>query len=137
MKPRKIPYENQEEIYEKFIEFIDPFFREYGEITESYLWGSLAAKTFGLYEEEYEGQIGSDVDLVIFINSNSRIPKDWELLHDHSWMGAYKHPKFRDFKYKGNIHKVDLLVAHPGEPVEKLERANKKLKKTYFKIYPK
>ncbi len=137
MKPKKTLYKNQEEIFLKFLKFINPFFKKYKEIGEAYLWGSIADKTFGIYEEEYRGHTGSDIDLVIFPDPKLGIPKNWKLLHDHSWMGVYKDHEFREFKYKKNIHKVDLLTAHPGEPFEKLERANKKLKKTFFRIYKK
>jgi len=80
MKPNKILYKNQKEILKRFLEFIKPFFKKYKEIEEAYLWGSLAKGEFGIYEKEYHGEIGSDVDLVIFLKENKDIPKNWKNL---------------------------------------------------------
>ena len=138
MKPKKMYYKDQKEIFKEFLKFIEPFFQKYKEIKEVYLWGSLVDGTFGLYEKEYREQTGSDVDLVIFLEKNSDIPKGWKNLNaPQSWFDLYKDREFRKFEYKGNIHKVDLLVAHKGKTVESLKKSNQKVKKKFILIYKK
>lgn len=109
MKPQKTIYKNQGEIQKKFIEFIQPFLQKYPEIKEAYLEGSLAKGNFGLYEKEYKGHTGSDVDLVLVIDG--KIPSNWKNLEaTHPEMKLYKDNEFRKFCYQKNIHKIDLNI---------------------------
>src|SRR3989344_4784151 len=117
MKPEKKYYEKQEDILKKFIYFIRPFLKKYKkDIEKVYLWGSLAEGTFGLYKKKYSGQVGSDVDLVIFLKKDSSIPKEWKSLNTKkSWFSLYKNKDFRIFKHMGNQHKVDLIVVNKNK----------------------
>ncbi len=134
MKPEKNPYENQKEVYDKFLEFISPFLKG-EEIEEAYLWGSLADGTFGRYVEEYHNRLVSDVDLVIFLKKDASIPKTWKNLRDyHSWFDVYKNKKFRKFEYSGSHHPVDLLVAHKDRSIKDLEKDNAKVNKKFRKL---
>jgi len=138
MEKEKKIYKNQKEILRKFLEYIDPIFRDNPEIKEAYLWGSLAKGDFGIYKMPYNGKTESDVDLVLFINPKSNIPKDWKNLNDtHSWFDVYKCQEYRNFKYKNQTHKVDLLVVHKDKSIKDLEKTNKKIKSKFFKIYEK
>ncbi|MBS3086953.1 nucleotidyltransferase domain-containing protein [Candidatus Pacearchaeota archaeon] len=123
MKPEKIKYKNQREVLKKFLNFIEPFLKKYGnEIKEAYLWGSLVEGTFGLYKKEYMGQIGSDVDLVVFLKKDSDIPSEWKSLNTKkSWFSLYKEKDFRVFRYMKNPHKVDLIVVNKNKtpPINK------------------
>jgi len=111
MKPKKKLYKNQEEIKEKFLDFIQPFFKKYPQITRAFLFSSLTNKTFGIYEKEYKNNKGSDIDLVVFIKGT--ILKEWkEFKAQNKDFTLYKDNQFRKFIYKNNAHKVDIVIPH-------------------------
>ncbi len=131
-KPPKKVYENQEDAFEKFNQFILPRLRKIPEVKEALVWASLAEGTFGTYVKEYRGQTGSDVDLIILLDEGHEIPKEFRDIECHkSWFDVYIDKRFRHFDYKGNDHKVDLLVVKRSE----LEKAKSRLKGRIKPIY--
>ena len=131
-KPQKKVYENQADAFEKFNQFILPYLRKIPEVKEAVVWASLAEGTFGLYDREFRGHVGSDVDLVILLDKGVNVPKEFKDIECHkSWFDGYIDKKFRDFNYKGKNHKVDLLVVKRDE----LERAKASLKGRIKQLY--
>ncbi|PIN94043.1 hypothetical protein COU54_00545 [Candidatus Pacearchaeota archaeon CG10_big_fil_rev_8_21_14_0_10_31_24] len=98
-KPHKTEYINQEEIYEKIISALKN--SHLNELSESYLIGSLTEKKFGIYDKEYEGFSGSDIDIVAILKNE--IPSTWGEKET-----SYKWHK----KYFGGIIKINH-VEHP------------------------
>jgi len=131
-KPEKKIYENQEDVFEEFNRFILPYLTEIPEIKEAVIWASLAEGKFGTYAKEYRGHTGSDVDLIILLGKGQKIPKEFRDIKCHkSWFDGYINKKFRHFDYKGNDHKVDLLVVKRCE----LEKAKSSLKGRIKPLY--
>lgn len=62
-KPNKIIYENQKEVHDFITNELKLKYLK--EVKEAYLIGSLANGNFGKYAEEYEGYLGSDIDIVV------------------------------------------------------------------------
>lgn len=132
MKPEKKIYENQEEAFEKFRYYILPHLKKIPAVKEAVVWASLAEGKFGVYDKEFKGHIGSDVDLVILLDEGVNFPKEFKDIEGHkSWFDGYINKKFRDFNYEGKNHKVDLLVVKRDE----LERAKASLKGRIKPLY--
>ncbi|MAG50557.1 hypothetical protein CL621_02870 [archaeon] len=128
-KPNKKIYKNQGDVLKKFKKFIAPLFEKFKEIEKAILWGSLAREEFGLYEKEYNGHCGSDIDLIIFLRKNSKIPENWKDLGIHElWFNVYKDNSFRYFKYNKNIHKVDLIIIKNNKKKEAMKKLKDKIK---------
>ena len=64
MKPPKILYENQEEVFEEAKKYLLKIIN-YDCVSEAYVWASFAEGKFGVYKSLYRGQEASDIDLVI------------------------------------------------------------------------
>jgi len=78
MKPKKIIYENQAEVWGNAKKYLLNLISNQPCVKEAIVWASLAEGTFGVYEEEYRGQEGSDIDLVLIIDEEYPIPKQWK-----------------------------------------------------------
>ncbi|HIJ13587.1 nucleotidyltransferase domain-containing protein [Candidatus Pacearchaeota archaeon] len=103
MKPLKIVYKNQKEVHDYIIEKTKYLLKE---VKEAYLIGSLASGCFGRYVEEYEGYLGSDIDLVVL--PRDEIPKDWRYKGEfHNW---YKSYNVREINIENTAHPVNLMV---------------------------
>ena len=130
VKPTKILYEDQKELWEKASSYILKLIKNQPCVKEAYIWASLAEGQFGIYEEEYQGRLASDIDLVIVLNENESIPKSWKYLHvEKSWFKLYK---LGIFEYKGNAHPIDGLLVSPSihdirRMKEMLDRRSKRL----------
>lgn len=124
-KPQKKLYEDQKDAFERFRKFIVPYLKKIPEIKEASIWASLAEGKFGTYEKEFNGQIGSDVDLVLLLEDNSKIPASFKNLKvDKSWFSGYMNKSFRHFNYHGNNHLVDILLVKP----EKIDLVKERMK---------
>ena len=136
-KPNKTPYENQQDVFGKFKEFILPRLKNLKGVKEAGIWGSLAKGNFGVYEREHRGHVGSDIDLIVLLEKDSVIPRTWKSIVSKSWFDCYRdtveNKKFRNFPYQGKIHKVDLLVIKRGELERARERLSGETKKVYLK----
>ena len=68
MKPNKIIYEDQQAVWKEAEQFLLTLIKDKSAVKKAIVWASLAEGTFGLYEEEYQGMEGSDIDLVLLID---------------------------------------------------------------------
>lgn len=103
-KPKKTPYENQEEIFSFVMKKLKQDYLK--NFSRAYLTGSLTTNTFGVYEKEFEGYLGSDIDLTGI--PNKKIPKNWEhkgIFHD--WYNEYEIGKI---KIKETTHPINLII---------------------------
>ncbi|MFB6246132.1 MAG: hypothetical protein ABEI74_00890 [Candidatus Pacearchaeota archaeon] len=133
-KPNKRAYEDQEEVFEKCKNFLLPYLKDIPEIKSAVLWGSIVNGSFGVYEETWRGQTGSDVDLIIFLEKGAKPPKQFKYLEiDKKWFKGYKPINFRDFLYSGNVHKVDTLLVKEGHESEAQDDITGKSKEIYSK----
>ena len=113
MKPRKILYSNQEDVWNKSVHCLKKVLSKCKFIKEVYVWASLAEGKFGLYKEQYRNQIGSDIDLVIILKEPYVIPKEWKFTKvEKSWFDLY----FLGYcEYEGNQHQIDGLIVIPSK----------------------
>lgn len=124
MKPPKILYENQEDVWDKAEAYLEKILVKCDCVKEVYVWASLAEGKFGLYEALYRDQIGSDIDLVIVIDEPVNLPKNWEFTQiEKSWFDLY-HLGY--FEYQGNKHQIDGLIVIPSK--HNLDKMKKALK---------
>lgn len=134
MKPNKILYENQEEVWKKARDFLVKLVSKFPCVKIVYVWASLAEEKFGLYEQEYRGLEGSDIDLVIVIDENFSLPSNWHWTHvSKSWFDLYTDIGF--FEHEGHKHKIDGLFVFPSK--HSLEKMNEALIGRSKKIYEK
>ena len=125
-KPNKTIYKNQEEIYNKIIKLIkEKYLKQFSRL---YLTGSLASKTFGIYDKEYEGYGGSDIDLAgipkIKIKGRYRG-------FMHNWYHEYqlgeieinniKHPINLNLRMKSNIKQFMDKMKELNKPIKRLK----------------
>lgn len=111
-KPNKILYENQDEVWGKAKDFLIEKVKDEPCVQEALVWASLAEGKFGLYEEEYKGQEGSDIDLVIIVDESHPIPRDWSFTTiEKSCFDLYHLGKF---VHEGHKHPIDGLVVFPS-----------------------
>jgi predicted nucleotidyltransferase len=136
-KPSKKHYEDQNDAFEKFKQFILPRLEGLKGVKEARVWGSLARGEFGLYSKEYLGQAGSDVDLIVLLEEGARMPTSWKRMLEKTWFDGYydrsQNKRYRKFEYGGTIHKVDLLVVKNSEILRARERLNGETKGVYLK----
>jgi len=108
-KPKKIIYENQEEVHSLIINYLKSILPK--DITKAYLWGSAVERTFGKYVEKYGSHDGSDIDVIVIINKE-KIPSVWKYLNtEKDWWKLYRGGKIEINKI---FHKVDLIVVKEG-----------------------
>lgn len=108
-KPKKIIYENQEEILSKIIKFIKLILDE--NIKEAYLFGSAVKGEFGRYIEDYKNHQGSDIDIIVFVR-NEKTPENWKYLNtEKSFWKLYRAGRI---EINGILHKIDALVVKDG-----------------------
>jgi hypothetical protein len=130
MKPSKILYENQEDVWNKAEANLQKLLAICDTVKEAYVWASLAEGKFGIYEEPYRGQIGSDIDLVIVMEEPMNIPKDWKFTKvEKSWFDLY-HLGY--FEHEGHKHQIDGLIVIPSK--HDLSRMKKSLEGRSRKI---
>ena len=122
MKPQKILYKNQNDIWNKAEAHLKKLLLNSNHVKEAYVWASLAEGKFGIYEEPYKNQIGSDIDLVVVLENYNDIPKDWKFTKvEKSWFDLYK---LGYFEYNGNKHQIDGLIVIPSKhDLEKMKKA--------------
>jgi len=103
-KPKKTIYENQEEILRTIVkELKEKYLKNF---SKAYLTGSLVSKKFGKYEKEYEGYLGSDIDIAAI--PNKRIPKSWRYKGiNHEWNNEYH---IGEIKINENLHPINLMI---------------------------
>jgi hypothetical protein len=110
-KPRKFLYEDQDKIWSEAREFLLALVANKPSVQEALVWASLAEGQFGLYEKEYRGQEGSDIDLVVIINENYPLPGDWKFTTvEKSCFSLYRIGKFF---HRGHKHPIDGLLVFP------------------------
>lgn len=132
MKPQKTLYADQKELWEKASSYLLDLIKNEACVKEAYVWASLAEEQFGLYEQEYQGRLGSDIDLVIILNEDQPIPKNWKYLHvEKSWFSLYK---IGIFIYDGNAHPIDGLLVSPSK--HNVERMKEMLKGRSRRLFP-
>lgn len=121
MKPKKIIYEDQQEVWREAEKFLQSIVKDKPAVKKAIVWASLAEGKFGLYEEEYQGMEGSDIDLVLIMDEEEIVPEEWAYTGvSKSWFDLYT--KLGKFKYKGHIHKVDGLLVFPSRhDMQKME----------------
>jgi len=126
----KIPYKNQEKVQKEAFSFLHKLVSKELCVKEAYVWASLAEGTFGIYEEEYNGRTCSDIDLVIIIDENYPLPKEWKYTTvDKSWFSLYN---LGYFHYKNNKHEIGGLLVFPSK--HNLDKMHNALKGRYKKI---
>jgi len=102
-KPNKIPYKNQKEIYGIIISKIKNNYLK--DMQQAYLIGSLASGSFGKYEKEYEGYLGSDVDIVAL---PKKIKEEWVYEGEfHNWHKRYH---IGEINIENVIHPINLMA---------------------------
>ena len=109
-KPEKIIYENQEEIHDRVLDFVESILPK--EVTEAYLWGSVVERKFGRYVEKFGSHDGSDIDVIVMI-PKEKIPHFWKDLNTQKeWFSLYRGGKI---EINGTIHRADLMVVKEGK----------------------
>lgn len=111
-KPEKTLYENQAEIWETAKKVLVEMVEDKPVVQEALVWASLAEGKFGLYEQEYRGQEGSDIDLVIITDENYELPPEWKFTTvEKSCFDLYRVGKFM---HEGHKHPIDGLIVFPS-----------------------
>ncbi len=106
-KPKKIIYGNQKEIHNFIFSYLQLILANIK--CEAYLVGSSTTCKFGKYNEPYEGEGGSDMDLVIFLKE---IPLTWNKLNiERNWWELYR---IGELKIDNTIHFVNAMVVKKG-----------------------
>lgn len=124
MKPQKILYKNQKDVWDKAEVHLKKLLSTCDNVKEAHVWASLAEGKFGLYEKSYRNQIGSDIDLVVALENQKNIPKNWKFTKvEKSWFDLYR---LGYFEYNGNKHQVDGLIVIPSKhDLDKMKKALK------------
>ena len=111
-KPEKILYQNQNEIWEQAKGHLVDIVKDEPVVKEALVWASLAEGKFGLYQEKYREQEGSDIDLVVITDENYEIPQEWKFTTvEKSCFDLYRLGKFT---YEGHQHPIDGLIVFPS-----------------------
>ena len=71
--------ERQEEIKKEVVEFVNENLVPHPKINKIILFGSLAKGEFGKYKEEYKNRIYSDIDLLLLVENDYKVPGDWKI----------------------------------------------------------
>lgn len=130
MKPPKILYKDQKDVWNKAEKFLKDLLKDSTTIKEAYAWASLAEGKFGIYEKPYKNQIGSDIDFVIVMNEPIDIPKTWKSANfETAWFDLYR---LDDFVYQKNKHQIDGLIVIPSK--HNIDRMRERLKGMSKKI---
>lgn len=109
-KPRKIIYENQKEVHEKIVNYLENLLSDVDCV--AYLVGSSITGEFGKYEKPYGVHLGSDMDLVVFVEQE-KIPKDWRYLNtEKGWWKLYR---LSGVEINGLEHKADAMIVKDGK----------------------
>lgn len=103
IKPNKTPYKNQKEIHDKIILELKSKFTN--NIKEAYLTGSLASGNFGIYKEEFDGFLGSDIDIVAIVDI---VPKTWK--YEGEFYDWHKKYFAGIIKIKNIEHPIKVMV---------------------------
>ena len=113
MKPKKIPYKDQGDVWKRAEIHLKNILLNSESVREAFVWASLAEGQFGLYKKEYKGKMGSDIDLVIVMSEPIDIPGDWkDTKFETTWFRQYF---LGYFEYKGNQHQIDGLIVIPSK----------------------
>lgn len=111
-KPRKILYENQEKIWNSAKLFLKEVVEDKPAVKEALVWASLAEGKFGLYDHEYDGREGSDIDLVVILDEKFPISEGWtDTTVEKSCFDLYHIGKFI---HEGHKHPIDGLLVFPS-----------------------
>ena len=111
-KPEKTLYKNQEKIWDKAKRFLIKMVADEPVVQEALVWASLAEGKFGLYDHEYRGQEGSDIDLIIITDEKFRVPESWKFTTiEKSCFDLYRIGKF---VHEKNVHLIDGLLVFPS-----------------------
>lgn len=131
MKPPKILYENQKDVWNKAKIHLKKLIADCNSVKEAYVWASLAEDKFGIYEKPYNGQTGSDIDLVIIMKEPFNLPKNWKFTKvKKQWFDLYH---LGHFKHEGHQHQIDGLVVIPSK--HDLSKMKKSLEGRSKKIF--
>jgi len=102
-KPNKTIYKNQKQIRKKIIKKIRDKFLD--KVKEAYLIGSLAEGKFGIYDKEFEGYFGSDIDIVAI---PAEITIKWKYEGDfYDWHSLYN---IGEIKIKDTLHPIMFMI---------------------------
>lgn len=123
-KPKKTVYPNQEKIYKKIIDILkNKYLPKFSKV---YLTGSVASKTFGKYESEYEGYMGSDVDIMGVLKV--KIPNSWRYKGiKHGW---YREYLLGEIEVESINHPINLIMPLKNDInlfLNKMKELNKKV----------
>lgn len=64
-------------IKSQIISQLSAYKKEQPKISRIIIWGSIAKDEFGIYEKPYEGRTCSDVDVILVVDKDFKIPGDW------------------------------------------------------------
>jgi|SRR3989344_1329868 len=127
IKPKKTEYTNQKEIFEIVLKEIKKKYLKL--FSRAYVMGSLVSGKFGIYEKEYEGYLGSDIDIIGI--PKDCLPKNWKykgICHD--WHHAYQ---IGVIEIKGIKHPINLIIPIKHD-LKLLFDKTKELKKEIIRI---
>lgn len=90
-RPKKTIFSEEEQliILEKAKEFVLDDLLPDENINKLLIFGSLAKKSFGVYEKEWKHGLYSDIDILLLVEDNFEIPKGWEKWHIGDDFGVY------------------------------------------------
>ena len=121
-KPLKYIYPDQEAARKEFIEFILPYLEKYPFFSKVWIWGSLAKKTFGVYEKLYEGHEASDIDLLVEVDESYNIPPELKELKGWTKKRNYSRAFSSNIKFERILrnkkkvkHKSDFICHFPSK----------------------
>lgn len=132
MKPNKVLYENQEDVWKAARKFLLDLVKDKPAVKKAIVWASLAEGKFGLYEGQYRGVEGSDIDLVLIMDEKYPVPEGWHWTTvSKSWFDLYTN--MGNFVYRGHKHKVDGLLVFPSRhSLKKMEKSIKGRSKVIY-----
>ncbi len=79
-RPKKIVLSKSEQkkIFEKVKKFVLKDLLPNPKINKILMFGSLVKGTFGKYEKPFKKRIYSDVDILLFVEDDFKVPKHWK-----------------------------------------------------------
>jgi len=80
-RPRKTIFSKSEQkkIFEKVKNFVLNDLLPNPKINKIIMFGSLVKGTFGKYEKPFKHRMYSDIDILLLVENNFRVPKKWKL----------------------------------------------------------
>jgi alkaline phosphatase len=121
-KPIKYVYPNQKKLLDQFSKFIIPYLKKYPFFKRVWVWGSLARGNFGIYEELYHKQDGSDIDLLVEVDEAYEIPPEFRELKEWTKTRTYSRAFYSKVNFKNKLsssksinHKVDFICHFPSK----------------------